>query len=226
LVICLLRLQEHFLREANICIITPDDDQFSDIDTFLEAIYNMIEFFSSSCRQGTVQDGTEAEIGKPCRIFMPGFGGIDRFFPLGSSDFSVNGKRSLTTKFMLKLRHLLRKREFASTVVLSTNCGAHDNEYYLQLIQTVCDNVISIECLEGSEPSKIPTEFRDISAFLRVLKLSSAHSLVPFHPVANHFGIKRHARKLLIEQLHLPPDEGASTSAHSCTINSTVGNAI
>ena len=221
-----LRLQEQFLTEANVCIISPEDDQLSDFETFLGAIYNMIGNFSSSCRQTAIQDGMEAEIGRPCRIFMPGFGGIDRYFPLGSSDYSINGRRALTTIFMMKLKHLLRKREHATTIVLSTNCVAHENEYFLQMLHTVCDNILSIECLEGCEPSKIPAEFKNISAFLRVLKLSCAYSLVPFRPVANHFGIKRHSRKLLIEQLHLPPDEGASTSAHSCTINSTVGNVI
>ena len=223
------RLQDKFLANCNICVICPSlefkegDDDTPNIDTYLSDIITSVREFFDSTTVGSA--GEAVSLTRSCRVFMPALGGIDRYFALTGEDFSSSGDRAKISRFILQLRYLLGVRHFASGLVFSTNALVHESSSFISSLHIVCDNIISVEGLEGRIES-IPTEFRELSAFLHILKLSGNYNIVPHHPVANQFGIKRHTRKLVIEQLHLPPDEGASTSSHSCSVNSVVGNLI
>jgi hypothetical protein len=123
--------------------------------------------------------------------------------------------------FILRLRHLIRDRENEITVAITTDAKVHAGpEYFFLKLSHMSDLVFEVESFDGRRGS-VPSEYsNDFCAFFFVRKLSNNYVLTPHHAVANQFGIKRAGRKLLIELLHLPPEDavggGAASAGHSC----------
>jgi hypothetical protein len=66
---------------------------------------------------------------------------------------------------------------------------------------------MSVESFTG-RGSSVPVEFRDFLGFFVVHKVQQVGQLASARPTYERYGIKRDRRKLYIEPLHLPPEDG------------------
>ena len=221
--ICTLqyRLQDSILSSCKIDLYTPPScvpdvinpfQASGSLDNYLSEV---LEYVRARCdRSGALS----AVPGKrnPLRIFMPALGGFDRHF---SMQCVGQDSRKKVIRFFLRLKHMICNRDDCITLTLSTNEACHQDRYFLPGLTNIADNVFVVESFDG-RGNAVPVEYRHFCAFFHVVKLSCAYSVTPFHPPSNHYGIKRDSRKLLIELLHLPPEEGddadsTNTSAKS-----------
>lgn len=187
------------------------------LDSFLEEVYAHVK---ARCVSAGAAPSLRAIPGKrnPLRIFMPSLGGFDRHFSMHCDGVS---DRKKILRFFLRLKQLIFNRDDCVTLTVSTNEKCHQDPGLLPALTHLIDNVFVLESFDG-HGNIVPVEYRHFCAFFHVLKLSCWYSLTPFHPPSNHYGIKRDSRKLIIELLHLPPEEGDDdksqprTGGHSC----------
>jgi hypothetical protein len=147
---------------------------------------------------------------------------VDRLCPL--SDLEGFADLQFILRFILQVRHLVRDRDNEITVAITTDARVHAPQTYFPRMAHMSDLVFEVESFDGRRGS-IPSEYKEFCAFFLVRKLSNNYVLTPHHAVADQFGIKRSGRKLLIELLHLPPEEASEASAghgHSCSAESAI----
>ena len=173
------------------------------LDSFLDEVFEHIRAYCESGKVGNVAVGVPGKR-NPLRIFMPSLGGLDRHFSLRCQD---DDNRMKVHRFFMKIKHLVRNRDKCVTVVMSTNPSCYPDDGFLPGLCKIADSVFVVESFDG-HGNTVPFEYRHFCAFFHVLKLSNCYNLTPYHPPSNHYGIQRDSRKLLIELLHLPPEEG------------------
>jgi hypothetical protein len=186
------------------------------LDGFLQQVYEKIVLHCSA--EAGAGAGAGARAGpavapgktNPLRVFLPSLGGLDRHFPVRGG--GGGGNREKVLRFLVKLKHFIRNRDKCITVVISSNAACHDDAMFLPIVRSIADCVLIVESFDGGHGNVVPIEYRHFCAFFHVLKLSNNYALSPHHPPANHYGIQRDSRKLLIELLHLPPEEGDDES--------------
>jgi hypothetical protein len=215
------RLQDSILSNCKIEVFTPPSvtvdpsipfQPAGTLENFLHEVYECIK---ARCDPSMATAAASGVPGKrnPLRIFMPSIGGYDRHFSRQCGD---EESRKMVMLFFLKLKHLIRNRDNCVTLVISTGPACHTEKLFLPTLNNIADNVFVLESFDG-HGNTVPVEYRHFCAFFHVVKLSCNYALTPFHPPSNHYGIKRDSRKLLIELLHLPPEDGDAADSSTAS---------
>ena len=105
--------------------------------------------------------------------------------------------------FLINVKYIVRDARCSTIVTIRPSLVSPS---LIAKIRLVADSVFTIESFAG-RTHKIPYEFNELDGFLVVHKLQQYGIMAPYRPSGTRFGLKRNKNKLLLEPLHLPPEE-------------------
>jgi len=105
--------------------------------------------------------------------------------------------------FLVNVKHIIRSARCCAIVTIRPSLVCPS---LIAKIRLIADSVFTIESFAG-RTHQIPYEFNELDGFLLIHKLQQCGIMAPFRPSGTRFGVKRNKNKLLLEPLHLPPEE-------------------
>ena len=183
------KLQPFLLKRNPPFLLTKNRNQ-----THAQFIYQIEKFIkqqSTSMGNGTIRYAV--------RVFMPLLCGYDSYEKSLSTDNEV-------LQSLLSLKHAVRN-ENTTSLFLTVQPSIISPYLRTLLTRIISDYSLSVETLAGRY-RLIPSEFKDFLGFFSVNKIQQYGQLASIRPSYNKYGLKRDRRKLYIEPLHLPPDDG------------------
>lgn len=124
--------------------------------------------------------------------------------------------------FMLKVKRFCwEKRVLVSLSVSPSSVPAA----VLDALQLTCDTILGIESFSGRMHC-VPYEFNRFHGFLVIHKLQQYGMLAPHKLSSSRYGVIRDRRKLIIEPLHLPPEESRAFPAKEDNSKEAVGKMV
>jgi elongator complex protein 4 len=152
------------------------------------------------------------------RIFIPHLAQIAAEY-----GYSQEGVMSVV-RFILGVKQLLRETSVSATLAFTVDPQTC-SDMLTHRLKWISDTVLSVETFAGRQ-STVPYELAEYCGLLAVEKLQQVGAIASFRPSGSKFGLKRDARKLTVEPLHLPPEESrAFGDAGKCTPTPTAAKA-
>ena len=133
------------------------------------------------------------------RVFIPHLGGI-----------SCHEQRDAQTILLslLQLKQIVYGVNNPYTsLVLTTHKSFLGEQLSSSIVRLISDLSISLDSLAGKY-QLVAREFGEFLGFLSINKIQHTGQLASIRPLYARYGLKRDRRKLYIEPLHLPPEEG------------------
>eukprot|EP01031_Cornospumella_fuschlensis_P037417 gene37417-45438_t len=148
---------------------------------------------------------------------------------IAALDSPIN-QASTVARFMLKVKRFCWERR---VLVSFSVAPAAVPAAVLDALQHACDTILGIESFSGRMHC-VPYEFNRFHGFLVIHKLQQYGMLAPHKLSSSRYGIIRDRRKLIVEPLHLPPEESrafpakedGSSSSREAVIGKAVAQAI
>lgn len=140
-----------------------------------------------------------------CRLFLP-LDLIITYYLQEDGHHNDSSNYVLTRDiaiFLTNVKHIVRDARCSTIVTIRPSLVSPS---LIAKIRLVADSVFTIESFAG-RTHKIPYEFNELDGFLVIHKLQQYGIMAPYRPSGTRFGVKRNKNKLLLEPLHLPPEE-------------------
>lgn len=115
--------------------------------------------------------------------------------------------------FLINVKHIIRDARCSTIVTIRPSLVSPS---LIAKIRLIADSVFTIESFAG-RTHKIPYEFNELDGFLVVHKLQQYGIMAPYRPSGTRFGVKRNKNKLLLDPLHLPPEENRTFAGITIT---------
>ena len=191
------RLQPFLLKKNPPFLLNKDDK------TYTQLMHEIEQFIKENSVPDNKYDYGDNDTGRyAVRVFIPRLCGYSSRNQSSCTDGEM-------TKLLLSVKHSLRNNDAFGNASLYLTLQPSNISPNLSglLLRTISDYSLSLESLAGRY-RLVPSEFKDFLGFLNVRKIQQYGQLASIRPSYNKYGLKRDRRKLYIEPLHLPPDDG------------------